>query len=188
MNNPETVRLAAYQQMVDAYRNESDRAAAILASSFVDNTLGRVLLAHMVDHPKVSDLFEGDRPLATFSSRITIAFGLGLLPPDRYSDLDLVRKIRNHFAHSEEAASFSASPVRDWCAGLWVGKWQTDEEFIARGITWDNRGQFLLTVGITTLYLDHLLVGFRNGTFKRCAVPGLAGDGDVPAHGITFAQ
>jgi len=172
MKNPETVRLAAYNQMVDVYRNESDRAAAILASSFVDNTLRKLLLAHMVDHPKVNDLFEGDRPLATFSSRITVAFGLGLLPPDRYADLDLVRKIRNHFAHSEEAASFSSPPVRDWCTDLRILGKQAEAELVARGTEWDNRDRFLLAVGITMLFLDHLLVGFRSGTLKRCAVPG----------------
>jgi hypothetical protein len=86
MTNPETVRLADYNRMVDTYRNESDRAAAILATSFVDNTLRRLLLEYMVEHPKITALFEGDRPLATFSSRITLAFGLGMLRHDTYTD------------------------------------------------------------------------------------------------------
>jgi len=169
MNNPESVRLEAYSRMADTYRNESDRAAAILAASFLDNTLRQVLLAYMVDDPRIKDLFEGDRPLATFSSRISLAFGLGLLPPDRRKDLSLVRKIRNHFAHSEEATSFSASPVQDWCTQFWIARKESTDEFSARGIRHDSRDQFLLSVGITTLYLDHLLVGFRNGTLKRCA-------------------
>ncbi len=183
MKNPETVRLAAYSRMVDSYRNESDRAAAILAASFLDNTLRQVLLAYMVDHPRINDLFEGDRPLATFSSRISLAFGLGLVTSDRHTDLSLIRKIRNHFAHSEEASSFSASPARDWCAEFWISKKESTDEFSGRDIRHDSRDQFLLSVGLATLYLDHLLVGFRNGTFKRC-VPGLVPrvqDVDPPA-------
>ena len=170
MTTSETVRLADYNRMADTYRNESDRAAAILATSFVDNTLRRLLLEYMVEHPKISALFEGDRPLATFSSRITIAFGLGMLHHDTYTDLHLLRRIRNHFAHSEEAESFSTSPVREWCAELWIVKKGPENGFFPKGIAPEVRDQFLLSIGITMLYLDHLLVGFRNGKFVRCAV------------------
>jgi hypothetical protein len=59
-------RLIKYNVMVDLFQKESDRAAAILAASFLDNTLRKLLLAHFVDHSQVTERFEGDRPLSTF--------------------------------------------------------------------------------------------------------------------------
>jgi DNA-binding MltR family transcriptional regulator len=167
-------RLAAYNNMVDVYAKESDRAAAILAASFLDNTLRELLLAKMVDHPKVTALFEGDRPLATFSAKTSLAFGLALLRPNVYTDLELIRKIRNHFAHSEGDVSFRVSPVRDWCAGLSMVNPQSGvavESVIANP---DPRAQFLMTVAGTTVYLHAMADGFRNGPLKRCVLPASA--------------
>jgi mannitol repressor len=171
MSKPDTGRLIAYNKMVDQFRAESDRAAAILAVSFLDNNLRRMLLAYMVDHPRGRDFFESDRPLATFSSRITLAFGLGLLSPDTFSDLNLIRKIRNHFAHSEEAATFDSSPSRDWCAELWVTKHAKDLVFDI-AIQRTSRDQFLLAVGFTTLLVDSTLSRIEGGTVKRLVMPG----------------
>ncbi len=144
MSERELSRMTAYSQMVDTYRSESDRAAAVLATSFLDNTLRSLLLAYMVEDPKVGGLFEGDRPLATFSARVTVAFGLGLLSPDRFSDLELIRRIRNQFAHSEEAISFDTSPIREWCAALWIAKQRKNPEFLSADVSWDHRTEFLL--------------------------------------------
>jgi DNA-binding MltR family transcriptional regulator len=164
-------RLAAYNNMVDVYAKESDRAAAILAASFLDNTLRELLQAKMVDHPKVTALFEGDRPLATFSARTSLAFGLGLLRPNVYADLELIRKIRNHFAHFEGDVSFRVSPVRDWCAELSMVKPQSGVAVESVMMTSDPRVQFLMTVAGTTVYLDRMADGFRKGPLRRCVVP-----------------
>lgn len=170
MSTPETERLVAYNKMVEQFRGESDRAAAILAVSFLDNDLQRMLLAYLVDHPKVKELFEGDRPLATFSSRITLALGLGLLSPDTFSDLNLIRKIRNHFAHSEDAATFDSSPSRDWCAQLWVTKQAKDPVFDP-AIQRTPRDQFLLAVGFATLWVHSTLRRLDAGTLERRVIP-----------------
>jgi hypothetical protein len=45
-----------------------------------------------------------------------MSFALGLIPPLVHRDLDLVRKIRNAFAHKLGVNSFEESPFRDWCA------------------------------------------------------------------------
>jgi len=155
--------------MLDVYNGESDRAAAILAATFLDNTLRELLLSHMIDNPIIKALFEGDRPLASFSARISIAFGLGLLPRNIYADLELVRKIRNHFAHSEVAAIFGVSPVRDWCAELSVVK--AGSELAVMDAASDSRFQFLLTIAGTTVYLQHMLNSIRRGPLKRCVLP-----------------
>jgi len=72
--------------------------------------LERLLMRAMQPHPGGSDnLFDPDRPLGTFSAKISLAFRLGLLDKKVESSLQLVRKIRNDFAHSVGPASLSDS-------------------------------------------------------------------------------
>ena len=81
---------------------ESDRAAALLAAGYLDHLLGELLAVNMVvAQSQVEELLykNGNGPLGTFSARIDLAYCLGLTSDDEYRDLNLVRKIRNDFAH-----------------------------------------------------------------------------------------
>lgn len=164
--------MVAYNKMVDLFRKESDRSAAILAVSFLDNSLRKLLSAYFVKHRKVTELFEGDRPLATFSSKITIAFALGLLSADTFADLTVLRRIRNHFAHSEEAATFNDRPTREWCAALrMVKQIEQDPRSVDRGIKYEPRERFLLGSGLANLLFDSVLQQIADGTRGRQAPP-----------------
>ena len=64
----------------------------------------------MSHHPGGSDnLFDPDRPLGTFSAKIALAYRLNLIDRDFEHALQMVRKIRNDFAHSVSKASLSES-------------------------------------------------------------------------------
>jgi hypothetical protein len=58
-------------------------------------------------------LFDWNGPLGTTSSRIIMADRLGIIDADVKRALDLVRNIRNDFAHTLESASLSDTPHRD---------------------------------------------------------------------------
>jgi hypothetical protein len=88
-----------------------------------------------------------------------------------YADLELIRKIRNYFAHSEGDVSFSVSPVRDWCAELSMVKPQSGVAVESVMAIPDPRVKFLMTVAGTTVYLDAMADGFRKGPLRRCVVP-----------------
>lgn len=152
--------MGSYNRMVDTYRGESDRAAAILGSSFVEAMLEDLLKVYLVDDKAVSELFKGDRPLATFSAKINIAFAVGLLPPNVRTDLDKIRKIRNHFAHHPEETNFSASPARDFCGALSVVDASTGLA-AASAHTMEPRQQFLLTIAGLSVYFDQLVTALR---------------------------
>jgi hypothetical protein len=161
---------AGFNGMVDWYASGSNRAAGILATSFLDNLLETLLLAHLVDDQKVRDLFEGDRPLATFSARISLAFAIGYIPPNVYADLSLLRKIRNHFAHSAEQVSFEDGRIRDWCGALSTVR--KDSPMLVKLVADSKaREQFLFTIGGITVYIEGFLNGLRNGPLQRCIAP-----------------
>jgi len=64
----------------------------------------------MSHHPGGQDnLFDPDRPLGTFSAKIALAYRLNLIDRHIEHSLQMVRKIRNDFAHSINKASLSES-------------------------------------------------------------------------------
>ena len=98
---------------------ESDRGAALYAAAHLDDLLHRLLLEFLVDDAGVSErLFSGTGGLATFSARTTLAYLLGLIPVSVRDDLNLIRKIRNDFAHSSRLVSFADAPIASRCREL----------------------------------------------------------------------
>jgi len=96
---------------------ESDRGAAILGASYIEERLREMLLNFMIQSDESEKLL--NRQLSTFDSRISLAFGLGLINRDEYLSLDLLRKIRNEFAHNfNEELSFDDSNVASKCGNL----------------------------------------------------------------------
>jgi len=63
--------------------------------------LKKAIDAFLVDHSAIVKLTEGfNAPIGKFSTRILLAFGLGLISEREYRELEVIRKIRNEFAHS----------------------------------------------------------------------------------------
>lgn len=50
-------------------------------------------------------------PLSSFSAKIRICYLIGLIDEDQFHDLDLVRKLRNDFAHSSEKVDFTDAAI-----------------------------------------------------------------------------
>jgi DNA-binding MltR family transcriptional regulator len=97
------------------YLSETDRSCAILICSHLDELMEKLLKARFVStKSKSDDIFEGYGPLSSFSAKIEIAHRLGLVSKRMRSDLQIVRKVRNHMAHGTDSGSFESSPVKDW--------------------------------------------------------------------------
>jgi DNA-binding MltR family transcriptional regulator len=91
---------------------ETDRGCALLATAFLDNILKELLRVYLVDDEKCfHDLSSGTGGLSTFSSRIELSFLLGLISPMQRRDINLIKKIRNDFAHSMEIISFEDEAI-----------------------------------------------------------------------------
>lgn len=92
------------------------RALVILASAKIDAQLRSILEIFL--YPKAGnekdpdELFDGDTPLSSFSSKIKMTRRLGLIDADLYHTLDLLRKIRNQAAHWV-SFGVATTPLRD---------------------------------------------------------------------------
>lgn len=105
----------------ELFASGSDRALAVLYSSLVEVLIKRLLNAKIRSELNSDDrdrLFGPQGPVGTFSSRIIVAYAFGLIGPDTRFNLDLIREIRNVFAHSRKPLSFDTKQVRAACAHL----------------------------------------------------------------------
>jgi DNA-binding MltR family transcriptional regulator len=101
------------------YENESDRAVALLAASFLEEQIKEALLSIFVEDKQVIDpLVSGYGPLSTFRAYIDIVYALGHIPKELHTELHLVKRIRNHFAHHPDVTDFNTQKVKDWCREL----------------------------------------------------------------------
>jgi len=123
---------------------ESDRACAILGAAYLDRLLGDLIANFLIDDQEaVSSLLNPERPyapLSFFSARISASYCLGLIDKIQYHDLNVLRRIRNQFAHSLHGLSFQDSNIIHE-----VKKLKTHKMAL---IPKDIRVEYLLTVAI----------------------------------------
>ncbi|PNH95079.1 hypothetical protein [Vibrio diazotrophicus] len=100
---------------------ESDRGCALMAVAYIDELLIGLLKSHFVDDDTVSKRVLGSGgSLDSFASRVDMAYLLGLLPKNVVNDLNILRKIRNDFAHVSKPMSFEDDGLRSRCFALQV--------------------------------------------------------------------
>lgn len=103
--------------LTNGLKGESDRGCVVLAVAWIENDLTRLLKRHLLPSPKTSEssdeLFGARGYLGTFSSKIDLAYRLGLIRRSNHQCLHLCRRIRNDFAHLSDGLSFSTPCVSD---------------------------------------------------------------------------
>jgi mannitol operon repressor len=113
---PEHLRDA--MMFVAELSRESVRGKVLIATGFIEHQLRNVLAAFLVEGTDAARLLDGpNAPLGSFSARICACHALGLITDDENHDLELIRKIRNEFAHKTQV-SFDLPNVRDRCTAL----------------------------------------------------------------------
>jgi mannitol operon repressor len=106
---PEILTLATFLQR---FYKESDRGAALLAGSMLDEIALRILRAFLIEQPESEKLLEGfNAPLGSFNARLVAAYSLGLIETEEYNQANTVRKVRNEFAHGWGDLAFEDAKV-----------------------------------------------------------------------------
>lgn len=107
--NPDLDELNSLLEVVDSH---DDRGLVLSLAAFAEDTLGRLLIAYLREEKQAKELVAGfNAPLGTFSSRIKVAFSLGLLDREQYDNLEILRRIRNSFAHNWQGISFDRNDI-----------------------------------------------------------------------------
>lgn len=117
----------------------SDRYAAIIGASLLEHALKTAITAYLrLDlnelktakfRHEIFDDYERS-PLGSLGSRILIAYALGIINEDTRRNLDILRNIRNAFAHSVSTVEFTSPEcLREIIKiipqpGIYKGPWQ----------------------------------------------------------------
>jgi hypothetical protein len=110
--------LREFKTFLELLNKESERGAALIAATMIEDLLERCIWAFLIEHEDVKRLLDGfNAPLGTLSARALAAFALGLISEKEYRECERLRKIRNVFAHNVRA-SFTDQSVADMCANL----------------------------------------------------------------------
>lgn len=109
-------------QTLPGLERNQERASAVVVAAYLSQELENLLRQFFVDDRAVADkLLSGLGPLASFSACLETAFAAGLISEREHKNLDLIRKIRNSFAHNpDERLSFEAPEIRSRCLELEV--------------------------------------------------------------------
>lgn len=109
-------KIIRFRQTLNA---ETDRGVALVCAAYLSEELRTLLENSFVDEPHaIEKLFEGTGPLATFSSRIELAFAIGVLPAESHRALHLIRRVRNDFAHEYSERTFGDPDISGRCREL----------------------------------------------------------------------
>ena len=114
----------------------------------IDSKLERILDICLLNNKAKKDLIYGaNAPLGTFSSKANLCSALGFITEKEFEEINIIRKIRNEFAHKLEELSFAKQPICDFCLQL-----KADPPFDFKTEK-DYRGMFVNSVVLTTLVL-----------------------------------
>jgi hypothetical protein len=99
--------------ILDSLANETDRAAALVASALIETALEQ-LIRHSLkkaDKELTTQLFQQRGPMADFHSKILVAAAFGVIDATLEIELNIVRNIRNVFAHATANLSFDTAEI-----------------------------------------------------------------------------
>ncbi|MCY2952357.1 MAG: MltR family transcriptional regulator [Planctomycetota bacterium] len=146
-------------RLVEDFEKETDRGVALLGAAFLDDVLDVMLRAHFIeDGDVVNKLISPGRPLESFGARTHLAYCLGLLGKDIYHDMNMIREIRNDFAH-RQPTTFEQAEIGGKCQGLQAIKVMMPDDGCS------CRERFIVSV---VLIANHLVIMIES---MRHAVP-----------------
>jgi hypothetical protein len=108
-----------FSEFLKEFQGETDRGAALVGAALIDERLERLLSSHFLDCKESKDILNGgNAPLAAFNARIKTAYCLGLITELEYKECEIIRKVRNEFAHKVHGLTFQDDRVRNLCSNL----------------------------------------------------------------------
>jgi mannitol operon repressor len=113
--------LREFSAFLQEFNKETERGAALAAGAMLEDQLGKVLEAFLIPNKGANDLLKGfNAPLGSFSAKIAASHSMGLVADDEALECNLIRKVRNEFAHNVHM-SFEDAKIIGLCSGLTFG-------------------------------------------------------------------
>lgn len=115
--------MTAKDDIKEFYDNSPHRGLGIALPTILENRLTEALKIVMRRDATIEkDLFRGPGALGSFAVKIQLAYMLGLIAKDTYRDLDILRKVRNDFAHNVKVKTFDDQRISNRIKSMHVYK------------------------------------------------------------------
>jgi DNA-binding MltR family transcriptional regulator len=105
--------------------DKDDNSAILLATCYLENALTHAISDHFRDFgdkrtAELALLFDdsSDGPVSTLSAKTRLGYALGVLGPIARNDFNLIRQIRNAFAHPTQHLDFDTPEISETCQKL----------------------------------------------------------------------
>lgn len=155
-----------FTAFIEEFKLESDRAIVVLTAARLDFLLFAILQKYLVPNASRTDeFFENQGPGSGFSNKIMLTYRLGLIDRDFARALNLVRNIRNDFAHETSACSLEKGSHKDRVRALaapYTGipffPWFKGNYFKDVG---PSRADYMTVVGFLIVRLSYLFEGLQ---------------------------
>lgn len=143
---------------------QDERAMVLALATFIEDTLGRLFLAYFRSCKATRELVEGfNAPLGTLGSRTKAAYAFGLVTEQQFKDMELLRKIRNQFAHNWEGVSLERNDIAAMVGQL--------SGYTLSGETTQSTGKDRLLASLTACCVELYLFKGRIETGKAVKAP-----------------
>jgi DNA-binding MltR family transcriptional regulator len=131
-----------------------DATFALTITSAVEQALELAISTHFVlDDEGCQRMFDDNSngPLSTFAAKIRTAFALGIYRKGVREELDMIRYIRNAFAHAKEKLDFSTQEIIEGCMAL-----RTPEKYSSPYVNEPKtpKVRFMISARILYTYLE----------------------------------
>jgi hypothetical protein len=164
---------ADFEHVADAFyqlslKETSDRAIAVIGGAVIESYLTEALRIYLHKKPTVTkDLFSITGALGNFAPKCDLAFLVGLVGEDAYSDLKTISKIRNAFAHKLDVKDFQSEKIRTLARNLRLPEIRSGDSSV-EGRDWQTaisdrqnllttaRGRFVISVHVFSVGLTRV--------------------------------
>lgn len=137
-----------FSKFLKEFQSETDRGAALVGAALIDERLERILNSHFVECKQSDELLNGvNSPLGTLNARAKLSYCLGLITTLEFKEIEIIRQVRNLFAHKVIGLTFNSQKVSDMCKNLKANFPETDES------KKNARSLFINSVILTSLAL-----------------------------------
>jgi hypothetical protein len=107
--------------MAETNSEKNDRGAAILMATNVENALQGAIVELLVA-ARIKGLFRAEGALGSFANKVQMAYAMDIFGDETKANLDIVRIVRNAFAHAKIPIKFDTIQVKEACSHLVIPK------------------------------------------------------------------
>jgi hypothetical protein len=142
----------------EQFKNETDRGAVLVTASLIENSLTNILKKYLTPSSSEDELIDiPNAPLSTLSAKIKICERLGVISSRLARDLNLIRKIRNEFAHNIHGSSLESGRIKDLLTNLTTSSGIVEGHKELTYFSPGARGNFLKVVNIILFHLNSII-------------------------------